>query len=92
MTTELDTVPSKPADRRQAKRRRLDLPLRVLIPHKEKTIIRSGRGTDVSEGGMAVFVGAELRIKDEIFVEFTPPSSSDPRGVSAAAPPASPTA
>lgn len=83
MTTELGTVPPKQAERRQGKRRRLDLPLRVLIPHKEKTIIRSGRGTDVGEGGMAVFVGAELRIKDEIFVEFTPPFSSDPLRVRA---------
>lgn len=87
MSTQVSTVPAKPtekqAERRKGRRARLDLPLRVVIPRKDRTTIRSGRGTDVGEGGMAVFVGAELKLKDEIFVEFTSPVSNEPLRVRA---------
>jgi hypothetical protein len=68
---------------RRWQRFRLDLPLRIII-HKEKTTIVNGRGSDISEGGILIFAGVELKDGDEIFVEFTPPYSGDPirvRGV-----------
>ena len=63
---------------RRWKRFQVDLRLKITCNRTGDKLMVFGQGSDVSEGGMAVFVGAELRIKDEIFVEFTPPSSSDP--------------
>ena len=45
----------------------------VLLP----TIV-NGRGSDISEGGLLIFAGVELKDGDEIFVEFTPPYSGEP--------------
>ena len=73
----------KNAVQRRWQRYRLDLPLRLIV-HREKTTIVNGRGSDVSEGGVLIFAGAELKEGDEIFVEFTPPYSGEPirvRGV-----------
>lgn len=73
----------KDAVRRRWERFRLDLPLRLVV-HREKTTIVNGRGSDISEGGLLIFAGIELKEGEEIFVEFTPPYSSDPirvRGV-----------
>lgn len=44
-------------------------------------MIVSGRGTEVSEGGVAIFAGTELKSGDEVFVEFTPPYSGEPMRV-----------
>jgi len=38
----------------------------------------SGRGNDVSEGGVLVFAGMELKAGDEVAIEFTPPFSAGP--------------
>jgi hypothetical protein len=70
------------ADRRW-QRYKLDLPLRVVVLQKDKTNIVSGRGTEISEGGLAVFAGTELRVGDPMFVEFTPPYSGKPLRVAA---------
>jgi len=37
-----------------------------------------GRGNELSEGGMAVTAGAELRPGREVAIEFTPPYTSVP--------------
>lgn len=62
---------------RRWQRFRLDLPLRLVV-HREKTIIVNGRGSDISEGGLLIFAGVELKAGEEIFVEFTPPYSGEP--------------
>ena len=38
----------------------------------------SGRGNDMSEGGVLVFAGLELKTGDEVSIEFTPPFASGP--------------
>lgn len=38
----------------------------------------SGRGNDVSEGGVLVFAGMELKTGDEVAIEFTPPFAVGP--------------
>jgi hypothetical protein len=48
-----------------------------------KASIFEGRGTSLSEGGMALFAGAEFRLGDQVAVEFTPPFSSPPIRVEA---------
>ena len=42
------------------------------------TLIREGRGTEDSEGGMCLQAGLELTTGDLISIEFTPPYSGDP--------------
>jgi hypothetical protein len=54
-------------------RHKLDVPIRVIVHSEEKSRVISGRGKEISEGGMAVFAGVELRPQDKIEVEFTPP-------------------
>ena len=71
------------ATERRWQRFKLDLPLRVVIPQKHKTTIVSGRGTEISEGGLAIFAGTELHLGDHINVEFTPPYSGKPLRVPA---------
>ena len=48
-----------------------------------KASIFDGRGTSLSECGMALFAGAELRPGDQVAVEFTPPFSTPPIRVDA---------
>jgi hypothetical protein len=57
-------------------RYKLDVPVRAVIQKLDKTVIRDGRGTELSEGGMCLMAGVELGEGDEIHVEFTPPYSS----------------
>ena len=68
---------------RRWQRFKLDLPLRVVVERKDRTTIVSGRGTEISECGLAVFAGIELNLGDCISVEFTPPYSGKPLRVTA---------
>ena len=63
---------------RRWQRYRLNLPVRLIICRDESTRIADGRASDISEGGMLVFSGVELKADDRIFIEFTPPYSSVP--------------
>lgn len=54
-------------------RYRINVPVRVVVQRPEKTVIASGRGMELNEGGMSVFAGIELRKGQRIEVEFTPP-------------------
>lgn len=68
----LGTAPSYPKMRRWP-RYNLDVPIRVIASVPSKVKIVSGRGRDISEGGMMVFAGIELRVDDIVEIEFTPP-------------------
>ncbi len=72
----------KPAQERAIFRRwqryRLNLPIRLIVARDENTRISEARANDISDGGMLVFAGIELRADDKVFVEFTPPYSSGP--------------
>ncbi len=81
----LRTVPpvsANPSQERAVFRRwqryRLNLPIRVIYTHEGNTKIMSGRGHDMSEGGVLVFAGMELKTGDEVAIEFTPPFSEGP--------------
>jgi hypothetical protein len=63
---------------RRYQRLKIDLPIRVVVPMPDKTKIVEARGNDVSDNGLAVFAGIELREGDNVFIEFTPPYSSKP--------------
>jgi hypothetical protein len=63
---------------RRWQRYRLNVPIRLIHTHEGKTKIMSGRGNDMSEGGVLVFAGMELKTGDEVAIEFTPPFSAGP--------------
>ena len=63
---------------RRWQRYRLNLPIRLIVTRDEGTRIADGRANDISEGGMLIFAGIELRAEDRVTVEFTPPYSSNP--------------
>jgi hypothetical protein len=78
MTVEVETR------RRRWPRHHLDVPIRVIVHSAEKTSVFVGRGNELSEGGLALTAGVELRTGDEAHIEFTPPYSGVPiriRGV-----------
>jgi PilZ domain len=79
--TALDPFPDL-SDRRW-QRYKVNVPIRVIVSHAMKASIFDGRGTSLSEGGMALFAGAELRPGDQVAVEFTPPFSTPPIRVDA---------
>jgi hypothetical protein len=54
-------------------RYRINVPVRVVVQKPEKTVIASGRGTELNEGGMSIFAGIELQNGQRVGVEFTPP-------------------
>lgn len=64
--------PVHPVARRWT-RHKLDVPIRVIVHNQEKSRVIAGRGKEISEGGMAVFAGVELRLGEKIEIEFTPP-------------------
>src|ERR1039458_8461711 len=59
-------------------RRKIDVPLRAVIRKPDRTLIREGRGMEMSEGGMCLLMGVELGLGEEIEVEFTSPYSGKP--------------
>src|ERR1017187_8184686 len=59
-------------------RYRIDVPVRAVIHKPDRTLIRDGRGMEMSEGGMCLLMGAELGLGEEIEVGFTPPYSGKP--------------
>lgn len=72
------------ARKRRWERSQIDVPIRLIFWNSLHTAkIVDARGRDMSEGGMAVFAGVELRIGDIIEVEFTPAYSGQPLRVKA---------
>ena len=63
---------------RRWQRYRLNLPVQLILSQAGGTKITQGRVHDVSEGGVLLFAGVELRASDEIAIEFTPPFSGTP--------------
>ena len=64
--------------KRRAKRYKIDVPLRVILHKADKTVIREGRGRELSDHGVCVMVGVELAVGEEVEIEFTPPYSGEP--------------
>ena len=64
--------------KRRSMRYKIDVPLRIILHKTDKTVIREGRGRELSEHGVCVMVGVELEVGEEIEIEFTPPYSGEP--------------
>ena len=63
--------------KRRSIRYKLDVPLRVIFHKQDATLIREGRGTEISEYGMCVMAGVELKFGEEVEIEFTLPYSGE---------------
>ena len=70
--------------KRRSIRYKLDVPLRVILHKQDTTLIRDGRGTELSEYGMCIMAGVELKLGEEVEIEFTLPYSGEPIRVSGA--------
>ena len=70
--------------KRRSIRYKLDVPLRVILHKQDTTLIRDGRGTELSEYGMCIMAGVELKLGEEVGIEFTLPYSGEPIRVSGA--------
>jgi hypothetical protein len=64
--------------RRRWPRYKVDVPVRVITQGLTKVTIAQGRGSELNNGGMAIFAGTELSIGAQVLVEFTPPYSGQP--------------
>jgi hypothetical protein len=62
---------------RRWQRYRLNLPIRIIVSRDATTRITNGRAADISQGGVLVFAGIELKAGSEVFVEFTEPYSGE---------------
>jgi hypothetical protein len=58
---------------RRWKRHPVDLPVRILPCSRLPVIAMTGRGTELSRGGMALYAGVDLEPDDLIEVEFMVP-------------------
>lgn len=54
----------------------VDLPVRVLTSKNSPTTVVTGRGTELSEGGMVVYAGILLNVGDLLELEFDAPTHS----------------
>lgn len=59
-------------------RYKLDVPIRAIVHRGTHTKLVDGRGTELNEGGMAIFAGLELKVGDTVEIEFTPPYTGQP--------------
>ncbi len=59
-------------------RLKIQVPVTVIVRKYGKTMFVVGRGTDINDGGIAVFAGTELQIGEEVEISFTPPYRGEP--------------
>jgi hypothetical protein len=59
-------------------RLKIRVPVTAILRKCNKTVYVDGRGTDLNEGGIAVFAGAELAVGEEVEISFTPPYRGEP--------------
>jgi hypothetical protein len=66
------------AAERRWKRYDIHVPVRLIVHHALHTSRISGRGTELNQGGMCIFAGAELSLGEQVELEFTAPYCGDP--------------
>jgi hypothetical protein len=69
---------------RRSVRYGFDVPLRVIFHKREQTLIREGRGTELSDRGICVVAIQEFGVGEKLQIEFTLPYSGEPIRVSSA--------
>ncbi len=78
MATEVIMPQAGYATTRRWPRYRIDVPVRVVVQKPDKTLIVNGRGMELNQGGLCIFVGLELRVGQRVDIEFTPPYNGQP--------------
>ena len=78
--TSTDTAPGG-RDLRRNPRYKLDVRVRLIIHNGNGNQVVHGRGTDISETGMAIFVPHNMSADDRAEIEFTLPYSRQPQRV-----------
>jgi hypothetical protein len=78
MSTEVVLPQQGYATMRRWPRYKVDVPVRVITQGLTKVAIVQGRGSELNNGGMAIFAGTELAMDAQVQVEFTPPYSGQP--------------
>ncbi len=73
----MSNATSSPLPRRWT-RFHLEVPVRLVVHRPAYASSVTGRGTELNEGGMCIFAGIELRLGDQVAVEFTPPYGEAP--------------
>ena len=63
---------------RRWKRFHIEVPVRLVVHRPAYATSITGRGTELNEGGMCVFAGIELRLGDQVAIEFIPPHGEVP--------------
>ena len=56
----------------------VNLPVRILVRTPDCLLILDGRGTELNEGGLAVYADVELGIGDWVEIELPVPDSGPP--------------
>lgn len=81
------TIRTTPAQQGHELRRwpryKVDIPIRLVAQRPTRVSILQGRCRELNCGGMAVFVGTELAIDEQVAAEFTPPYSGQSIGLRA---------
>lgn len=63
---------------RRYQRHKVDVRVRVTLPKPAEPAVMYGRGNELGQGGMAIFLNAELKIGDVIEVELPVLASAKP--------------
>jgi hypothetical protein len=66
---------------RRWSRQSVNLPVHVALRFDRATLLVPGRGTDMSEGGMALVAGIPARPGDVVEVDFQTPRLAKVRGI-----------
>ena len=62
-----------PANARRWQRHEIDLPVHVVLHNEVSRMLVPGRGTEISEGGMALYAGIHLKPNELMEIEFLTP-------------------
>ncbi len=73
MRVEPITIGKSYTNTRRWRRFKINVPIRAIVQRQGRVLIVDGRGNDLSEGGLRVYAGVELRVGDNVDIEFTPP-------------------
>jgi len=78
MRTSTGNTPNSERELRRSPRYTVDVRLRLIVNKDGKNIVLHGRGNDISENGMALFVACDLQLEQRMEIEFTLPYSRQP--------------
>jgi hypothetical protein len=70
-------------EQRRFPRHKVDIRVRVTLPKPADPPVTYGRGSELGQGGMGIFVSAELQIGDNLEIELPVLSSTQPLRVKA---------